>query len=228
MKMSVVVTALFVTALLLLGINHAIAQVEVSKGSTHKYSVTPIPESATYDYHWSVTPGGTTSGFGTGATSNDIVWDGAVGNYTITVYPTRPISNCTGNNITLSIAVVDMNITWNTNSSSQCPKTDNQTGDFYLTVNYTGVSGAWSFNYSIDGATPQTVNVPAGTSIDVLISGFTNDSNSVPASHTIRITSVATADNYKVNFTGAETDAASHIHTVIVEPAPNTSEIIQL
>jgi hypothetical protein len=228
MKRQCVLLILFIAITLPGSLNHLSAQVIVIKGSTHKYSVTPIPVGATYNYNWSVTPGGTSSNFGTGSTSNDILWNGDTGIYVITIFPSKPISNCAGNNQTLSIKLVDVNITWNITSSSQCPKTDNQTGDFSITANYTGVSGAWSFNYSIDNAAPITVNVAAGTTKDLTLAGFTNLSNTLTASHTIRITSVTTADNFTVNYSGAEADAASRLHTVTVEPTPNTSGIIQL
>lgn len=227
MNYKIVFTTLFVLALLLPGIYQATAQVEVSRGSTHKYSVTPVGNTPLY-YHWSVTPGGTSSPFGTGATSNDIIWDGAIGDYVISVYPTKQVSDCDGNSNSLSIRVVEMNIKWTITSSVQCPKTDNQTGDFIVTVNYTGVQGGWSFKYSIDNAPPQTVNVAIGNSIDILVPGFTNASSSVTELHTIRIASVSTADNYQVDFSGAESDAASHIHSVTVEPTPDTSGILQL
>ena len=218
----------FVGILLLFSMQYANAQVQVTKGSTHKYSVTPLPGAATYDYHWSVTPGGTSSAFGTSATSDDIVWDGATGTYTITVYPTKPASGCAGNNQTLSITVIDLSILWASNSSTQCPKTDNQTGDFSIVANYTGVTGAWSFKYSIDGGATQTVNIAAGNSSTVTVSGFTNASNTATADHTIRITSITTPDNYTVNYTGAEPDAATRLYTVTVNPTPASTGIIQL
>jgi len=223
----IVFTILFVIALLLLGICQATAQVEVSKGSTHKYSVTPIGDT-NLDYHWSVTPGGTSSSFGTGSTSNDVIWDGAVGEYIITVYPTKQASDCEGRSNSLSIRVVEMKIQWTTTTSSQCPRTDNQTGDFDLIVNFTGVSGAWSFSYRIDDAPPQTIHVASGNSITINFSGFTNASNTNTEDHTIKITSVTTADNYTVNYTGIETDAEKRLHIITIEPTPDTSGIIQL
>jgi hypothetical protein len=223
-----ILTGMLAITLLLFMVSHINAQVEVTKGSTHKYSVTPLPGSATYDYHWSITPGGTSSAFGTAATTNDIVWDGTAGTYTITVYPSKPVSNCAGNNQTLSITVVNMNIVWSATSSTQCPKTDNETGDFTITANYTGVSGIWSFHYSIDGGTDQTVSVTSGITKDVTVSGFINTSNTATEAHTIRITSVTTADSYTVNYTGAEADAASRLYTVTVDPTPGTTGIIQL
>jgi hypothetical protein len=218
----------FIAALLLFSIQNANAQVQVTKGSTHKYSVTPLPGAAVYNYNWSITPGGTSSTFGTTATSNDIVWDGAAGAYTITVYPVKPASGCAGNNQTLSITVVVMNMVWATTSSTQCPKTDNQTGDFSIVANYSGISGAWSFNYSIDGEAQQTVNVAAGNNSTVNVTGFTNASNTATADHTIRITAVTTPDNYTLNYTGAEPDAATRLYTVTVDPTPGTTGIIQL
>jgi hypothetical protein len=227
MKTIRVLTSLLVVTLLLCYTEVAKAQVQVTKGSTHKYSVTPLPGAATYNYNWSVT-GGTSSVFGTLATTNDILWDGAAGTYTLTVYPVKPISNCAGNNQTLSVTIVDMNLVWSTTSSTQCPKTDNQTGDFSITANYTGIVGAWSFKYSIDGGADQTVNVAAGNTSTVNITGFTNASNTAQATHTVRITSVTTPDNYTLAYTGAEADAATRLYTVTVDPTPGTSGIIQL
>jgi hypothetical protein len=203
------------------------AQIQVTKGSKDKYSVTPIPESTTYDYNWSVT-GGTSSNFGTASTTNDIIWDGAPGIYTITVYPSIPGFDCKGNNQTITVTVVAMNIIWTTAGSTQCPKTDNQTGDFSIVANYTGVPGTWSFKYSIDSGAPRTVYVAAGNHSTVDITGFTNASNTATADHTIRITAVTTPDKYTVNYTGAEPDASTRLYTVTVDPTPATSGIIQL
>jgi hypothetical protein len=228
MKKQFALNILVITTIMLGIFNHTTAQVMVNKGSTHKYSVTPVPEGATYIYHWSVTPGGTSSDFGTGATSNDILWDGEAGTYVITIFPTKEISGCAGNSQTLSVKVVDVNITWAVISSAQCPKTDNQYGDFILTANYTGPAGAWSFNYSIDGAASLTVNVAAGTTRDLTIPGFINTSNTSTVIHTIKITSVTTVDGFTLNYNGTETDAATRIHTVTVDPTPGTSGIIQL
>jgi hypothetical protein len=225
-KINIQFCFLAICILLLLTVNTN-AQVQVSKGSTHKYSVTPVPAIATYNYSWSAT-GGTSSTFGTAATSNDILWDGAAGAYTITVFPIKPVSLCAGNNQTLTITIVDMNLVWATTSSTECPKTDNQTGDFSITANYTGVAGAWSFKYIIDAGAEQTVNVAAGNSSIVNIPGFTNASNAATANHTIRLTSITTPDSYTVNYTGAEADAATRLYTVTVNPTPATSGIIQL
>jgi hypothetical protein len=218
--------SVLVTLFVLLCVSNINAQVQVTKGSTHTYSVTPLPGTATYNYNWSVT-GGTTSSFGTAATTNSIVWDGAAGAYTITVYPVKPVSNCAGNNQTLAITVVDMNIVWATTSSTQCPKTDNQTGNFSITANYTGISGPWSFRYSIDGAVAQNVNVVA-MDTTISIPGFTNTSNTATADHTIRITSITTPDSYTLNYTGTEADAATRLYTVTVDPTPATTGIIQM
>ncbi|MBN2349505.1 MAG: hypothetical protein JXJ22_11730 [Bacteroidales bacterium] len=228
MKRKGIVYSCLVTVFLFCCIIFSNAQVQVTKGSTHHYTVSPIPAVASYNYNWSVTPGGTSSIFGTDSISNDILWDGAPGMYTITVYPTRLVSGCAGNNQTLLVSVVDMDIKWNSTSSIQCPKTDNQTGDFFITADYTGVAGAWSFSYSIDGAAEQTVTIPAGNSTTVNIDGFINPSSTTQANHTIRITSITTPDNYTVNYTGSEADAAKRLYTVTIDPTPNTSSIIQL
>ncbi len=216
-----------VTAFLFISLNQANAQVQVTRGSTHHYSVAPISGPSTYDYHWSVTPGGTTSDFGTRDTTDDVVWDGATGLYTITVYPTHQVSGCAGSNQTLIVDVVDMNIVWSSTYSTQCPKTDNQSGDFILFANYTGLTGAWSLKYSIDGTAEQTIYIAAGNSATVNIGGFVNPSVTIPAIHTICISSVTTPDNYTLNYTGAEFDAATRLYTVTVDPTPNTSGIIQ-
>ncbi len=228
MKKLGIIYSCIVAVFLMNGVCKVNAQVQVIKGSIHHYSVSPIPDTAVYDYHWSVTPGGTSSDFGTAETTNDILWDGAIGMYTITVYPTKPVAGCAGSNHTLLISVVEMNIVWSSISSTECPRTDNQTGDFALTAEYNGVAGAWSFNYSIDGMAEQTVNVAAGNITTVTIDGFTNASVTLSEIHTIRITSVTTYDNHTVNFTGAEFDAATRLHTVTVDPTPDTSGIIQL
>jgi hypothetical protein len=228
MKKNNLIIGFSVAALLMFCYSSAQAQVNVTKGSTHRYSVSPLPGSATYDYHWSVTPGGTSSTFGTADTSDAIVWDGAPGTYTITIYPTKPVSGCAGNNQTLIVNVIGMSIAWSATSSTQCPRTDNQTGDFSVVANYTGVTGAWSFSYIIDSGTEQTVNVASGNSSTVNITGFTNTSNTAAATHTIHITSVTTPDNYTVNYTGTEPDAATRLYTVTVESTPGTSGIIQL
>ncbi len=228
MKRIGIIFSCFVTALVFYSVNNVNAQVQVTRGSTHHYSVSPVPGTATYDYHWSVTPGGTSSDFGTSDTTRDIIWNGATGIYTISVYPTKPVSNCAGSNQILLINVVDMNIVWSSTSSTQCPGTDNQSGDFSITADYTGVTGAWSFKYIIDDAVEQTVNITAGNSAIVSIDGFTNASFTTPAIHTIRISSVTTPDNYTVNYTGTEFDAATRLYTVTVYPTPGTSGIIQL
>lgn len=217
----------FVTAILLFGVNHVRAQVQVTQGSTHHYSVAPVSGPSVYNYHWSVTPIGSSSDFGIKDSTQDIIWDGATGLYTITVYAEKPVSGCSGSNQTLLVEVVAMNIDWSFTSSTECPRTDNQSGDFILVANYTGLTGAWSFSYSIDNAVEQTVNIAEGNSGTVNIEGFTNPSFTTPAAHTIRITSVISPDKYVLNYTGVEFDAATRIYTVTVDPTPNTSGIIQ-
>ena len=175
--------------LLFYGVNNVSGQVQVTRGSTHHYSVAPVSGNPVYDYHWSVTPGGTSSDFGTADTTNDILWDGTAGLYTITVYPTKPASGCAGSNQSIEIEVVDMNIVLSPTSSIQCPKTDDQSGGFSITVNYTGITGPWSFKYSIDGAADQTEFVTAGNSSVINIDGFINTSNTLTESHSIRTVS---------------------------------------
>ncbi len=228
MKRFGIILYCFVTALLFNGIINLNAQVQVSKGSIHHYSVSPLPDTASYDYHWMVTPGGTSSYFGTDDTTNDILWDGAAGLYTITVYPTGIVSGCAGGNQTLLISIVEMNIVWSSTGSTQCPKTDNQSGNFSITADYTGITGAWSFTYRIDDAAEQLVTVAAGNIATIDINGFTNTSGTTPVIHTIRISSITTPDNYTFNYSGMESDAFTRLYNVTVDPTPNTSGIIQL
>jgi hypothetical protein len=227
MKKKCILISVLVTGFILLCAVNLNAQVQVTQGSTHTYSVTPLPGTATYNYNWSVS-GGTASAFGTAATSNNIVWDGTAGTYTITVYPVNPATTCAGNNQTLSVEIVAMSIIWSTLTSTQCPHTDNQTGDFSVVAQYTGITGAWTYTYIIDAGAPQSITVPSGTNTSTVnITGFTNASNTATADHTIRITSITTPDNYTFNYDGSETAAASHLHTATVQPTPATSTIIQ-
>jgi hypothetical protein len=206
---------------------HTKAQVLVSKGSTHVYSVMPLSASDQYLYHWSAS-GGTSSIFGTLDTTNQIVWDGPPGVYTISVYPEKAASSCYGDTQNLSVRVVTMNVVWLDTFSTQCPNTDNQSGNFSITASYTGIAGAWSFSYSIDGTDTVHVNVSSGNYFQLLIPGFRNVSNVAAANHSIRIVSVTTPDHYTVDFNGLEPDAATRLYRVTVEPTPGTSGIIQL
>jgi len=211
----------FTAILLLNSVVHVNAQVQVTKGSTHHYSVAPIHNGAIYNYHWFITPGGPSSDLGVTDSTYDILWDAAAGTYTISVYPTKLVSTCAGNVQTLIIEVADMHIAWSVAGSTQCSRTQHQSGDFNITANYTGVSGEWSFEYIIDGGAEHTVNVTGGNNAVIYIDGFTNTSGSIPEIHTIRISSVTTADNYTVNYSGTETDAATRLYTVTVDLPPN-------
>jgi hypothetical protein len=224
-KINILLSSLIIV-FLMFSISNASSQIKVTKGSTHKYSVTPDPTTAVYNYNWKTT-GGTSSTFGTAATTNNILWDGAAGDYTLTVYPSNTTTGCAGNNQTLTVSIVDMNITWSALTSTSCPNTDNQTGDISLTATYTGITGAWSFKYSIDGGTEQSVSVASGTTSTVTIPGIKNTSSTATADHTIRITSITTPDNYTFAYDGTETDKASHLHTVTVQPTPATGAITQ-
>ncbi|MBN1143365.1 MAG: gliding motility-associated C-terminal domain-containing protein, partial [Bacteroidales bacterium] len=197
------------------------AQVQVTKGSTHHYSVAPIQDGAIYNYHWLVTPGGTSSDLSAKDSSSNILWDGATGEYTISVYPTKPGSACAGNVQTLVVEVSDMHIAWSEAGTAECSRTRHQSGDFNITANYTGILGVWSFEYTIDGGAEQTVNVTNGNYAIISIDGFTHTSGSNPEIHTIRISSVTSRDNCTVNYTGTETDAAARLYTVVVDPPPN-------
>lgn len=198
--------------------------VTVIQGTSHTYSVTPVPNGANYEYHWSVN-GGTSSALGTNRTTNSILWDGAPGQYTLTVYAVNPTTGCAGNNQNIIINVIAMGGFTLTGPSEVCPHTDNQTGDFEITVAYTG-SGAWSYVLT-DGVTNRTINVNAGTTTStVTIPGYANASSSNVATHVLRITSVTTSDG-TVTYDGNETNASNHRISVNVQPTPATSGIIQ-
>jgi hypothetical protein len=225
MKKSIILINLFVAGLIFANLNKTEAQTTVSvlQGSTHTYSVTPNPGNADYNYVWSIT-GGTSSALGTSSTTNSVIWDGAVGQYTLTVYAINPTTGCAGNNKTIVINVVALGITI-TGPTTICPHTDNQTGDFEVTVTYTG-TGAWSFTIN-DGVTDKTYSVSNGTtSYKVTIPGYTNTSATATADHIIKITSVTTTGG-TVKYDGTEANAANHSITIAVHPTPATSDIIQ-
>jgi hypothetical protein len=228
MKKFSIIISFVALALLLFSTNSAMAQVKVTKGSTHTYSVTPIPNTATYVYNWSVT-GGTTSTFGTAATTNNVLWDGAVGTYTLTVFPKDATSGCLGDDQTLSVEIVGMStIGWTVTTSNACPKNTKQTGDFTITANITGAAldGDYKFTYSIDGgasSAPVTLTVASGAGTkDVTIPGIANTGVG-PETHTIKFTNLTSPDGLSVAYTGAETNAT---HTVTVERI-GTTGIIQ-
>jgi hypothetical protein len=214
-------------ALLILSLDNAWAQhpqVTVIQGTTHTYSVTPVPNGANYEYHWSVT-GGTSSNFPNTNNSGNIIWDGAPGQYTMTVYAVNPSSRCAGNNQTLIVNVVAMGGFTLTGPAEVCPRTDNQSGDFVVNIAYSG-GGEWSFTLN-DGLTDRTVNVAAGTSSSALtIPGYSNLSSINVATHVLRITSVTTAEGTVV-YDGNEADIDNHRIMVNVQPTPATSGIIQ-
>jgi hypothetical protein len=215
----------FVLLLMFAGMDKVVAQTSVTviQGSTHTYSVTPVPDGSNYQYHWSIS-GGSSSIPGTNSTTNNIVWDGVTGSYILTVYAVNPVTGCAGNNKTLTINVVGVGITI-TGPAAACPKTDNQSGDFILTVNFTG-TGAWSFTIN-DGASDKTYSVADGTSsYQITVPGYTNASSTATIDHTFRITSVTTTGG-TVSYDGSETNAAQHNATVTIQPTPATSGIIQ-
>jgi hypothetical protein len=226
MRKSIIFISFLAVVLTFASLNQANAQgpITVVQGSTHSYTVTPVPDGANYEYHWSVSGGTSTAVTGTTNTTGNIVWDGAAGQYTLTVYAVNPATGCAGNNKTLTINVVGLGITI-TGPSAVCPKTDNQSGDFVLTVTYTG-TGAWSFTVN-DGTNDLTYSIPDGTtSKQITIPGYTNPSASATVDHTFRITSVTTTGGI-VTYDGSETNADQHKATVTVRPTPTTSDIIQ-
>ena len=168
---------------------------------------------------------GTNSVPGTSATTANILWDGPIGQYSITVYAVNPVTGCAGNNQTLVINVVAMVGFTLTGPALVCPKTDNETGDFNVSVSYTG-TGAWSYVLN-DGSTNRTVTVADGTTSSTIpMPGYANLSNTTGASHVLRITSATTPEG-SVTYDGTEANAANHQITVNVQPTPATSGIVQ-
>ena len=226
MKKTIVLFCSLLLVMLVASLEQTSAQttITVIQGSTHTYSVTPVPNGANYDYVWSIS-GGTSSVPGTNATTAGILWDGAAGQYVITVYAVNPATGCAGNNQTLVVNVVAMGGFTLTGPALVCPKTDNQTGDFNVIVSYTG-TGAWSYVLN-DGLTNRTVTVADGTtSSTTTISGYANLSSTTQASHILRITSVTIPEG-TVTYDGTEANAANHHITVNVQPTPATSGIVQ-
>jgi hypothetical protein len=226
MRNSIIFPLSFGAILMIVSMNNVVAQtpITVIQGSTHTYSVTPVPNGTSYNYIWSIT-GGTTSSPGNGATTGNILWDGTPGQYIMNVYAVNPATGCAGNNQTLTINVIAMGGFTLTGPTEVCPHTDNQTGDFTVTVSYTG-SGAWSYVLN-DGSTDRTVNVPDGTtSSTITISGYVNLSSTNTATHLLHVTSVTTLEG-SFTYDGSEANAANHRISVIVQPTPATSGIIQ-
>jgi len=226
--MKKVLFIIFLTTLMMFaGLNKAIAQapITVIQGTTHSYTVTPLPNGATYEYHWSVTGGSSTAITSTTNNSGNILWDGPTGQYTLKVYAVNPITGCAGNNQTLVINVVAMGGFTLTGPADVCPHTHNQTGDFSVNVAYTG-TGAWSFTLN-DGVVDKVYNVDSGVSTyEVLVPGYANLSNTTVDTHVFKIVSVETPEG-TVTYDGTEANAASHTISVNVQPTPATSGIIQ-
>lgn len=226
-----IITITITAAILTTAFNKADAQVKVTvvQNSIHHYKVTPVPDGANYDYHWSVTGGTTTvlSGIVTN-TTGDIKWDGIPGKYTLGVYATNPLTGCSGFDKTIEVTIVAMGefaITGPT--ENVCPYVDrrNQSGDFDIKVTYGGTD-AWEFVLN-DGVSDKTYSVEAGTSFKIItIPGYVNPSATDVATHTFRLVSVTT-NGLTVTYNGSETDADKHSFTVKVNPTPATSDIIQ-
>lgn len=216
--------AVVINVLALNKVNAQTPSINVIQGTTHTYSVTPVPNGANYTYTWTVT-GGTNSTFSTTNNSGDIKWDGSVGQYTMTVYATNPVTGCKGNNQTLLVNIVAMGGFSLTGPTEVCPSTDNETGDFSVNVAYTG-SGAWSFTLN-DGVSDKVYSVANGVSTyKVDVSGYANLSNTTVATHKFKIVSVTTPEG-TVAYDGTEANAANHTITVNVQPTPATSGITQ-
>lgn len=177
---------LFGIALLLITAISANAQINVTLGSTHNFSVT-TPHSAApfnYLYLWSTAPGGNTIATPAAATT-DIKFD-VVGASTLSVSETNPLGGCaTINNFLINVLAAQTlaftGITSNgcANAAAVLPLTfGGLTADYYpLVINYT-VAGAPRTATLAFGATlelPLTVadradlSNPAGPSYDVVV-----------------------------------------------------------
>lgn len=231
MKKIKIIASITAISCLILSMNNAIAQTPtpVTKGSSHTYTATPLPEGSDYTYTWSV-DGGSNSSFGTGAKTNAILWDGAAGVHTITVYPTDNKTGCKGNNFKFQVNILDnLGIKWESTSATLCPITDNQTGgSFDLIADFTGIDGDWSFKYTIDGGSEQSVSVLAasGKTSKITIASVTNPSNTDKITHTYKITEVTSPDGVISKYDALDTNP-DHTFTVTINATPGISGITQ-
>jgi hypothetical protein len=203
---------------------NAEAQEIVLRGSTHRYSISLVSANASYTYKWSVT-GGTTSIFGNGSTSEPILWNGPPGLYTISMFPSDTKTGCAGNIHYFKVQVLDFFVRWQGVSTTVCSAYGNEDRDFSIVAEFTQTYGLWSFEYQIDDNTPIKVDIKNGTFKVINIAGFINRSNTTLEIHKIRITGITISDGHYFTFDGTESDATSHIYTIMVNPAPPSGKI---
>jgi len=200
------------------------AQEMVLRGSTHRYSITPVGKNVDYKYSWSAS-GGTSSVFGNGSTSDPVLWDGQAGIYTVSMFPTDKKNGCAGNVQTFQVQVVDFPIHWQGTATTICSSYGNEYRDFSLVIEFPATTGTWSFEYQIDNTPVVKVTVTGGTVKILNIAGFINHSNQGVEVHKVRITKITMPDGQKFTFDGTELDAAKHIHMVTVNPLPPAGKI---
>jgi gliding motility-associated-like protein len=216
---------LFLTVeMLLAGLHKAGAQqaVTVVQGSTHAYSVSPVPNGAPYSYVWSVS-GGTSSKPGN-SNSIGIVWDGAPGQYTLSVYMVNNLSNCPGNVQNLVVNVIpkatSFSIYWQTDTTNICASHILSSQEFSIGVAFSHQPGTCSFEYQLNNSTPVTVQVNNENTKTINFKGIQNPSGTEPELYNIRITKLTTPDGKTTVFDGTETEITSHRHVIKVNPLP--------
>lgn len=200
------------------------AQEFVLRGSTHRYSISPVGTNVDYRYTWSVS-GGTSSVLGSGATTDPILWDGTAGIYTLSMFATDKKNGCAGNIQTFQVQIIDFPVRWQGYSTNICSSFGNEYRDFTLVAEFPGTMVSWSFEYQIDNTTSVKVTVNGGTTKAINIAGFINHSNQGIEIHKVRITKIIMADGHQFAFDGTELDAAAHMHTVTVNPLPSAGTI---
>lgn len=200
------------------------AQELVLRGSTHRYSITPVGKNADYKYTWTVS-GGTASVLGNGSITDPILWDGDAGIYTVSMFATDKKNGCAGNIQKFQVQIIDFPIRWQGSATTICSSFGNEYRDFSLVVEFPSTIGKWSFEYQIDNTPVVKVSVTGGTSKIINIAGFINHSNQGVEVHKVRITKITMPDGHEFTFDGTELDAAAHLHTVTVNPLPPAGRI---
>jgi gliding motility-associated-like protein len=212
-------TGLMMTIIIWFTVNVA-AQEVVLKGSTHRYSISPVSKGSNYFYTWSVS-GGTTSFFGNDSISKPILWDGAPGLYSISMFPTDNRSGCKGNIHYLQVLVRDFSIRWQDTSTMVCSLSGNQYLDFPAEIDFTKNSGTWTLDYQVDNSTPVQTTIQSSTSETLHIPGIINLSNTPSERHKIRFLKIKDSAEHQFIFDGTELDAVHHILLVMVNPTPH-------
>ena len=196
------------------------AQEIVVRGSTHRYSLSPVSKNANYSYFWS-SSGGTSSDFGTDSLSKPILWDGPPGLYTISVFPTDTGTGCVGNSQYIQVRVIDFFIRWQGTSSTICSGSGTEYTEFAMIAEFPQGNKPWSFEYQVDNTPPVKLTINNESFKALNVSSFINNpTKSVSEIHTIRIVGLTAPDGQQFLFDGTEPDASDHIYTVTVNPKP--------